>query len=200
MYGKANSPASTLAQTLPNLLKSPMTFTGAYLALAGFLALLGLLLLAAPGLLRSLPRSPSAGLVLGLAAVGLLGWHLWNLPEPDLAGFPRLPVTVAFVVAGLAAFVWMPDLIAVRGLGALMLFLARATLDAGWGRLPDSLLLASVSYALLVVPGLLWAASPGQFVRFLDLILPAKGRRLALGVVLLLVALACAVQGLTLPA
>ena len=175
-----------------------MTLTGAYFALAGFLALAALLLLAAPGFLRALPRSPSAGLLLGLAAVALLGWHLWNLPEPDLAGFPRAPVTLAFVVAGLAAFVWMPDLIAVRGLGALMLFLARATLDAGWGRLPDSLLLAAGSYTLLVVPGLLWAASPGMFVRFLDRTLGSDVRRRALALALLAAALAGVAQALLL--
>lgn len=177
-----------------------MTLTGAYLALAGFLALFALLLLAAPAALRALPRSPSAGLVLGLAAIALLGWHLWNLPEPDLAGFPRLPVTLAFVVAGLAAFVWMPDLIAVRGLGSLMLFLARATLDAGWGKLPDSLLGAAVGYAFLVVPGLLWAASPGLFVRFLGLALATDGRRRALGGALLAVAAACLAQAFLVPA
>lgn len=171
-----------------------MTLTGAYLALAGFLALAALLLLAAPAFLRALPRSPSAGLILGLAAVALLGWHLWNLPEPDLAGFPRAPVTLAFVVAGLAAFVWMPDLIAVRGVGALMLFLGRATLDAGWGKLPDSLLLAAGTYALLVVPGLLWAASPGMFVRFLGWTLGADNRRRGLGFALLAAALAAGAQ------
>jgi hypothetical protein len=177
-----------------------MTLIGAYLALAGMLALAGIVLLAAPNCLRGLPRSPAAGLALGLAAVALLGWNLWNLPEPDLAGFPRAPVTLAFVVAGLAAFVWMPDLIAVRGLGALMLFLARATLDAGWGRLPDSLLLASLSYALLVVPGLLWAASPGLFVRVLGWTLAADLRRRGLGAALILAALACLAQSLLLPA
>jgi hypothetical protein len=177
-----------------------MTLTGAYLALAAFLALGGLLLLAGPRHLRSFPRSPSAGLLLGLAAVALLGWHLWNLPEPDLAGFPRAPVTLVFVVAGLAAFRWMPDLIAVRGFGALMLFLARATLDAGWGRLPDSLLLASLSYGLLVVPGLVWAASPGAFVRALGWTLEADARRRAVGGALLAAALACLAQALLLPA
>lgn len=177
-----------------------MTLTGAYLALAGLLGLAGLLLMAAPTFLRALPRSPAAGLVLGLAAVALLGWNLWHLPEPDLAGFPRAPVTLAFVVAGLAAFVWMPDLIAIRGLGALMLFLARATLDAGWGRLPDSLLLASLSYALLVVPGLLWAASPGMFVRALGWTLAGDPRRRGLASLLLVAALAALVQALLLPA
>lgn len=177
-----------------------MTLFGAYLAQGGLLAAAGLLALLFPDVLRRLPRSGAAGLVLGLGAVALLGWHLWNLPEPDLAGFPRAPVTAVFVLAGLAAFVWMPDLIAVRGLGALMLFLARAALDAGWGRLPDSLLGAIVAYALLVIPGLFWAASPGMFVRCLGRCLATDGRRRATGLGLLAVALLCVAQALALGA
>jgi hypothetical protein len=176
-----------------------MTLSGAYFAQAAFLGAAGLLLFLAPAALRRLPRSPLAGIVLGLAAVALLGWHLWNLPEPDLAGFPRLPVTAVFVLAGLAAFIWMPDLIAVRGLGALMLFLARATLDAGWGRLPDSLLVAIVGYSLFVVPGLLWAASPGKFVRLLEGPLTRTVPRNVTASILLLVALLCLGQALVLP-
>lgn len=168
-----------------------MTLAQAYAALAAFLALAAALVWADARSLRTVRRSPLAGYVLAGAAVALLGWHLWNLPEPDLAGFPRLPVTVIFVGAGLAAFVWMPDLIAVRGLGALMLFLARACLDAGWMRLPDSLLCAAVSYALLVVPGLWWAASPGAFGTQVDWLLATGRRRGATGGLLAGVALAC---------
>lgn len=168
-----------------------MSLVQAYAALAACLALAAGLVLADARLLRSVRRSPLAGALLGGAAVALLGWHLWHLPEPDLAGFPRLPVTAVFVLAGLAAFVWMPDLIAVRGLGALMLFLARACLDAGWMRLPDSLLCASVSYALLVIPGLWWAASPGAFATHVDWVLATRPRRGAVGGLLAIAALAC---------
>lgn len=177
-----------------------MSLAQAYVALAVFLALAAVLLLADAQVLRSVRRSPLAGVVLGGAAVALLGWHLWHLPEPDLAGFPRLPVTLVFVGAGLAAFIWMPDLIAIRGLGALMLFLARACLDAGWMRLPDSLLCASVSYALLVIPGLWWAASPGAFGAHVDWILAAAGRRRAAGILLGVLALACALAARGAPA
>ena len=168
-----------------------MSLAQSYLALAAFLALAAGLVLADATALRSVRRSPLAGVLLGGAAVALLGWHLWHLPEPDLAGFPRMPVTLVFVGAGLAAFIWMPDLIAVRGLGALMLFLARACLDAGWMRLPDSLLCASVSYALLVVPGLWWAASPGAFATHVDWLLATPVRRRAAALVLGALALAC---------
>lgn len=177
-----------------------MNLSQAYVALAAFLGLAALLALADGRVLRSLRRSPLAGYALGGAAVALLGWHLWHLPEPDLAGFPRLPVTVLFVAAGLAAFVWMPDLIAVRGLGALMLFLARACLDAGWMRLPDSLLCASVSYALLVVPGLWWAASPGAFGVQVDWLLATPARRWSAGLALAALAAACGLAAARVPA
>jgi len=169
-----------------------MNLAQAYAAQAAFLALVAALVLVDAAALRSVRRSPLAGLALAGSAVAFLGWHLWHLPEPDLAGFPRLPVTLVFVGAGLAAFIWMPDLIAVRGLGALMLFLARACLDAGWMRLPDSLLCASVSYVLLVIPGLWWAASPGTFATHIDwLVASPLRRRLAAGL-LGATALACA--------
>lgn len=177
-----------------------MSLFWAYLALAGLLGSAAALLAFAPSFLRRLPRSSGAGLALGLAAVALLGWHLWNLPEPDLAGFPRAPVTAVFVLSGLAAFVWMPDLIAVRGLGALMLFLGRETLDAGWGRLPDSFLCAALTYALLVVPGLVWAASPGRLVRLLDRLEARPNLRRGLAAGLACLALAAAAQAALLPA
>lgn len=171
-----------------------MNLAQAYAAQAAFLALAAWLVFVDAKALRSVRRSPLAGLLLAGAAVALLGWHLWHLPEPDLAGFPRLPVTLVFVGAGLAAFIWMPDLIAVRGLGALMLFLARACLDAGWMHLPDSLLCASVSYTLLIVPGLWWAASPGAFATHVDWLLASPARRRLAGSLLGVVALACALS------
>lgn len=177
-----------------------MSLAQAYAALAAFLALSAGLVLADARMLRTVRRSVPAGILLGGAATALLGWHLWQLPEPDLAGFPRLPVLIVFVGAGLAAFIWMPDLIAVRGLGALMLFLARACLDAGWMRLPDSLLCASVSYALLVVPGLWWAASPGAFATHADWALESPRRRWAVGGALALAGLACGASALRLAA
>ena len=145
-----------------------MTLAQASLALAAFLAVAGAVAGWRPGLLVAARRSRVAAVLLGLGAIALLAWHLLNLPEPDLAGFPRLPVLAVFVLGSLAAFVWMPDLLPVRALGCLMMFLARAVLDAGWMQLPHSLSNAVLAYALLVTPGLWWAASPGAFVRQTD--------------------------------
>lgn len=176
-----------------------MSLNAATWLLAAALALAGLALLAAPGIVRGFRRSPGAGAILGLAAVGLLGWHLWNLPEPDLAGFPRLPVFAVFVIGGLAAFVWLPDLLPVRALGCLMMFLARAVLDAGWMQLPHSALNAWLCYPLLVVPGLWWAASPGAFVRHADAALARPALRAGVAFLLLGAAASAAVRALTLP-
>jgi hypothetical protein len=162
----------------------------AYLFQAAFLAITGILILTNANVLRTFRRSTVAGVLLAGSAVALLAWNLWNLSEPDLAGFPRMPVVVVFSIAGLAAFIWMPDLIAVRGLGALMLFFARGCLDAGWMKLPDSLLCASISYAILAIPGLWWAASPGAFSVHMDMVLATPLRRRATGVFLCLLAFA----------
>lgn len=99
-----------------------MSLTVATWLLASVLTLVAIQTLVAPYLWISLRRSKSAGAILGLAAIFMLGWHLGNLPQPDLAGFPRLPVLIIFVLGGLAAFIWLPDLLPVRALGCLMMF------------------------------------------------------------------------------
>lgn len=164
----------------------------AYFFQAAFLAISGMLILRNANVLRTFRRSKVAGVLLGGSAVALLVWNLQHLSEPDLAGFPRTPVVAIFAIAGLAAFIWMPDLIAVRGLGALMLFFGRACLDAGWMKLPDSLLCASISYAILAIPGLWWAASPGAFGVHIDTILATPLRRRITGGFLCLLAFAAA--------
>ncbi len=175
-----------------------MSLIAATWLLAGVLALVSLQTLAAPHLWVSLRRSKLAGAVLGLAAIAMLGWHLGNLPQPDLAGFPRLPVLAIFVLGGLAAFIWLPDLLPIRALGCLMMFLARAVLDAGWMQLPASALNAWVCYLLLVIPGLWWATSPGAFVRHTDALLAHKTLRLSVGALLFLATVATTVRALTL--
>lgn len=137
-----------------------VTLAQAYHALAAVLLLGGFLVWTGAEVLRSFRRSGFATAVLGLAAVVWFVAWLWFLPEPDLAGISRNVVLVVGVLASLATFKYMPDLLAVRSLGVLMMFLARHTLDAGYTHLPYSLLAASVSYGCLVIFGLWWASSP----------------------------------------
>ena len=175
-----------------------MSLIAATWLLAGVLALVAMQTFAAPHLWVSLRRSKAAGAVLGLAAIFMLGWHRVNLPQPALAGFPRLPVLSIFVLGGLAAFIWLPDLLPVRALGCLMMFLARAVLDAGWMQLPESALNAWMCYLLLIIPGLWWATSPGAFVRQTDALLARPALRYTIGGILFAAALATLTRALTL--
>ncbi len=176
-----------------------VTLAQAYYALTAVFLLAGYLVLADSPLLRSFRRSKTATVILTLLAVAWFGWWLQNIPEADLAGLPRLPVLIVFIGAGLAAFLYMPDFLSVRSLGVLMIFLARHALDAGYRQLPHSLLDASASYGVLVLFGFWWACSPPVFNRQCDWVMATSGRRRAVGGLLAMLGLACAVQSLRLP-
>lgn len=173
-----------------------MTLAQAYAALAAFLLLAGGLVLNDAAALRTFRRSRNVALGLTVTATAWFGWWLMNLPDPDLAGLPREPIAAVFVVCSLATLLTMPDLLPIRALGVMMMFLARHVLDAGFGRLPDSLLAAAVSYGLLVLPGLWWAASPPTFVRLCDWVLADTARRRTAGAGLCALGLACAASAL----
>ena len=171
-----------------------MTLAQAYYALAAFLLLGGWLIFTASPLLKSFRRDTTTTLGLLLLAVGWFAWNLYTLPEPDLAGIPRMPVMAAFIISSLLTYVYMPDFLSVRALGVLMLFLGRKTLDAGYGQLPFSLLEASVSYGILIIWGFWWAASPVAFNRHCDWVLTSANRHKTVGGIWLALGLACLVQ------
>jgi hypothetical protein len=171
-----------------------VTLAQAYFALAAVLLLAGGLVGTGSSALRAFRRSGFATAVLGLAAIlWFIAW-LWFLPEPDLAGINRNLVLGVFSVASFATFKYLPDLLSVRALGVLMMFLARHVLDAGYTHLPYSLLAAAVSYGLLVIPGLWWASSPPAFVRQCDWILASTLRARVVGAGLAGLGVACVYQ------
>lgn len=176
-----------------------VTLAQAYTALAAFLLLAGWLIVTDSAVLRTFRRSQGATYLLGLAAIAWFAWWLFNIPDADLAGINRTLVLAVFLGASLATFVYMPDLLSVRALGALMLFLARATLDAGYRQLPHSLLDASVSYGVLVLFGFWWACSPPVFGRQCGWILATSGRRNVVGGLSLILGIACVAQSFDLP-
>lgn len=140
-----------------------MTLFQAYLATGGVFALLGVLLIVGgekfADLLFALPRSRAAGIVLWGAALVWFVWHLLTIPEVDLAGFPRSWLLVLFGGAGLLAFKYLPDLLGLRGIAVLVLFVCAELLSAGFGQLPYSRVLAGTAYVLIVCA--LWCgASP----------------------------------------
>lgn len=189
-----NLPCCLRLSTRPN--GDIVTLVQAYYALAAALAVFGWLFLTASPLLHSFRRSRPATVILALIATAWFAWWLQNLPEADLAGMPRMPVLAVFVAASLATLFYMPDLLAIRALGVLLLFGARHVLDAGYRQLPHSLLAATISYGLLVFFGLWWASSPPAFVAQCDWLLTRPVRHRLVGGLLLLLAAACACQAL----
>lgn len=175
-----------------------MKLASIYYILAAVFAVAGWLLFTASPILRSFRRSSTANLILAGGATVWFGWWLWNLPEPDLVGLPRWPVLVVFLGASVATFKFMPDFLSIRGLGVLMMFLGRLSLDVGFGQLPYSFLSALFTYVFLVIPGLWWAASPPAFVQWCDWLLVASTRYRVMAVALFLSSLACVWQGVKL--
>lgn len=171
-----------------------MSLLQAYLVLASILLSFGGLIYGNAACLKTFRRSNPATVILLLLAVSWFGWQLNNLPEPDLAGLPREPVLIVFIGAALLSYFTMPDFLSVRSLAVIMLFVARLTLDAGYRKLPYSLLDASVSYGFLVFFGFWWAASPVAFNAQCDWVLEKPLRHKITGLIFIFLGLACLLQ------
>lgn len=155
-----------------------MSLTSAYLLLAALLAVPGVLLSvpAGHGVLRAFPRSkPAAYALFGAAA----GWFLYLLSQmgaADLAGIPKPVMLGAFGTAALAAFYYLDDLLAVRGLAGLLLLTSSRLLDAGVGQLPRSLALSILVYGLLILPALAYGTVPYLLRDAISGVLKTPGR------------------------
>ena len=140
-----------------------MDLSSAYLLVGGLFCLAGLLLLccgerlAAP--LNALPRSRVAAILLWSAALTWFFYHLAGISEVDLAGFPRWSFFALFGGAGILAFKFLEDLLSLRAIAVLTLFICNELLKIGFGHTPYSIVLAGTAYLLIV--GALWTgASP----------------------------------------
>ncbi|WP_404424551.1 hypothetical protein [Nibricoccus sp. IMCC34717] len=174
-----------------------MTLTVATLLPALVFLVAGLLLFinnsATVSLIRGFPRSQPAAVVLfGGAAV----WFLWvvrGLSEADLIFFQSpVPVMIFFGLLALAAFYYVPDFLAVRGLCGLVLLGAWPILMTFYGEYdkPQRLAVVAVLY-LVLMPLALWlGASPYRMRDFLDWLYRTPGRARVLGGVLLAYGLA----------
>lgn len=160
-----------------------MSLAQAYLLLAVILLVPGLLIAVPRGrdLLVAMPRSMIASVVLfGGAAVWFL-YGVSQLGESDLAGIPRSWMLGGFGAAAVLAFRYLPDFLSVRGLAGLLLLAMRPVLTAGFGKLPESLVLAAVAYALIFA-ALIFGTAPYLFRDALAAIVRTPGRsRVAAG-------------------
>lgn len=164
-----------------------MELKEAYLLVTAIFALAGWLFFKASPWLQTFRRDRWTTIILLIVTVAWLTWHLWHLSEADILGLPRTWVMAAILIPCVLSYIFMPDFLAVRCVGVLMLFTARAVLDAGYGHLPHSLWAASVSYAILVPFGLWWAASPVAFNQHCDALIQSPARHKTGGGLLLLV-------------
>lgn len=152
-----------------------MSLSQAYLLLAAIWAVAALAPLLAPEAVRGFPRSRGAAFVLFGAASAWFLWNLAHVGEADLAGIPREWLLAGFGFSAVAAFRLLPDLLAVRGLAGLLLLVAGPLLDAGFGKTPQSLLLASLTYVLII--GSLAAGTAPYLLRDLITFVRAKPAR-----------------------
>lgn len=140
-----------------------LTLKTAGLACGVFLLLLGLLGLVMPGPTRQLalklPRSRVAGIVfLSLAAL----WSFWLLATMEMGEFSnfRMPLMVALPIGFLLVLWFVPEFLAVRALGILLLLAAEPLLEAAFLRHETSRLLVTVFAYVLIVKGLFWVMMP----------------------------------------
>lgn len=153
----------------------------AYLLLTILLAIAGWLFFRASPWLHSFRRHRGTTILFLAGVLAWLTWHLFHLSDADILGLPRPWVMGVILIPCLLSYFFMPDFLAVRCLGVLMLFTARAVLDAGYGHLPQSLWAASLSYGIFVLFGLWWAVSPVAFNQQCDALLKSPLRHKILG-------------------
>ena len=128
-----------------------------------FLVLFGLPGLAKPDLVQSLmkllPRSRAAGIVLlTIAAV----WSFWLLATMEMGEFSsfRRPLLIVLPIAYVLVILFVAEFLAVRALGILCLLAAEPLLEAAFFRYEASRLLVTVFSYLLIVAGLIWVTMP----------------------------------------
>ncbi|MDR1498363.1 MAG: hypothetical protein LBS59_08170 [Puniceicoccales bacterium] len=161
-----------------------MTLSLAYVFLGVALLVPGTALLSGSAFmtnkLRTFHRSTIAGVLFFGGAAAWFIWILYNLSDSDLAGLPRNWMLVFFGATALLAFRFLRDLIAIRGIAALILLSSRELLDVAYMQQPYSLVLASTTY-LLIVLSIICGALPYVFHNWLDWTLSHRIRSVIAG-------------------
>ena len=127
-----------------------------------FLVVVGVLGLLNPGfaqVVKHLPRSRIAGVVLLTICLAWTMWLLATIQMGEFAAFRR-PLLIALPIGYLLALFFVDEFLAVRALGILCLLAAEPLLDAAFLRYETSRLLVTVFAYLLIIAGLFWVAIP----------------------------------------
>ena len=124
---------------------------------------------------KAFPRSSIAAYVLFGAATLWFIYHLSNLGPSDFGAHKQLLMIVS-AVGAVAAFVYVPDFLAVRGLAGLFLLIGAALLDAAYMEIPQSRLFLVVFVYLAVVTAILLGAQPYRLRDFFDWLYKGRAR------------------------
>ena len=127
-----------------------------------FLVVVGVLGLVKPDfaqVMKQLPRSRLAGVVLLTICLAWTMWLLATIQMGEFAGFRR-PLLIGLPVGYVLALFFVDEFLAVRALGILCLLVAEPLLDAAFLRYETSRLLVTVFAYLLIIAGLFWVAIP----------------------------------------
>jgi hypothetical protein len=175
-----------------------MTLFFATLITAGILLVLGALFLvsnsAITSMFKAFPRSQAAAVIF---FGGGAAWFLYNVAHmstADVIGFSTpTPFVYIFGALAVAAFFYLPEFLAVRGLSVLILVGAWPLLMTAYGRyeLPQRLLMVSALY-VAIAAAIYLAASPFRLRDFFEWTYRTPGRARALGAALTAYAVALA--------
>ena len=152
---------------------SPLSLSTLALILGLGLALPQLYGLARPAAfaaaVRKFPRSVPWGFALMLLGTA---WFLYNLSEESISDFASYKnvLLCVFAAVGVGACFFVQDFLAVRGLGVVLLLLAKLMVDTGRPRLADThwvLVIQTWAY-VLAVAGMWLTISPWRLRNFLE--------------------------------
>lgn len=168
-----------------------------------FLALLGSLLLwndpRVSSTAKALPRSQRSAWVFFGASAAWFIWRLSRVGESDLIFFQQpMPLMIGFGALAVAAFIYTPDFLAVRGLCVLMLLVGEPLLRSAymaWTH-PWRLLMVTAVYIGLAL-ALYLAAAPFRLRDFFEWLYGSASRPRALGAVLFVYGLATSAAAFT---
>jgi hypothetical protein len=168
-----------------------------------FLAVLGALLLVnlpvVISILKALPRSPAATLVLFGGGVLWFLVRVATMGEADrILGSSNTPWVIGFAALGVLSFKYAPDFLAVRGLSILILLAATPLLGAAFMEFdhPQRLFMVTLVF-LAIVAAIYLAAVPYRLRDFFQWLFAAPGRARVFGAGLLVYGIVLTVLAFT---
>lgn len=167
-----------------------MTLFFATLITAGILLALGALFLVSNSAIKSMfkafPRSQAASVIFFGGGAAWFVYNVANMSTADVIGFSTpTPFVYIFGALAVAAFFYLSEFLAVRGLSVVILVGSWPLLMMAYGRyeLPQRLFMVSVIY-VAISAAIYLAASPFRMRDFFEWLYRTPGRARVLGGVL----------------